>query len=194
MDMQTIFQDASIIASVSTAIFFVIDFVKRMYYKLPWGWIQKTPGEVWFALSILMGIGVAIGVFWDNFFSGSATLTTGLSSAAYGLVAGAGSKFINAVASTAGAKLKASKEEALAKAESNTKPQTVESAADVTNVPPDIIMEAATPTLQDRIEITKDKIDEKIKEPTVELVKKVVPEGDYVIIDGNVYKITKGGE
>ena len=75
MDWQTILQDAGIIASVSTAIFFVIDFVKRVYYKLPWGWVQKTPGEVWFALSILFGVMIAILVYWDNFFGSAATVS-----------------------------------------------------------------------------------------------------------------------
>jgi hypothetical protein len=192
MDWQTILQDAGIIASVSTAIFFVIDFVKRVYYKLPWGWVQKTPGEVWFALSILFGVMVAILVYWDNFFGSAATVSDGLSSTVYGLVSGAGSKFIHAVSSSAGAKLKATKEEAKAKIEKPSETVLGE-AADATCVPP-TVTEAATPTVQEQIDNVKEKIDKKLNAPTVEVVKKVTPEGDYVIVDGKVYTITKGGE
>jgi len=228
MDWQTILQDASIIASVSTAIFFVIDFIKKMYYKLPWGWIQKTPGEVWFALSILFGVAVAILVYWDNFFGSGATLTDGLSATVYGLVSGAGSKFINAIASSAGAKLKASKEEASAKTAAITNGKKEEAVVTPEmplggTVQTPTFTESSTPSLEERIAETKHRIQETIKQttfvisptgetikfdhmpseeeikesfpsiPVVEVVKKVTPEGDYVIIDGVVYRLTKEG-
>lgn len=172
MDFQTILQDASIIASVSTAIFFVIDFIKKLYQKLPWGWAKKTPPEVWFALSILFGIVVAILVYWDNFFGAGATLAGGISSAVYGLVSGAGSKLINAVASSAGAKLKVSKLEATAKVE------TIPTEILASDIPMGVV---EAPIYQE----------EPPKEPKVEVVKKLMVAGDYVIIDGSIYKITK---
>ena len=178
MDFQTILQDAGIIASVSTAIFLIIDFIKKLYYKLPWRWTQKTPGEVWFGLSILFGIAVAILVYWDNFFGAGATLASGLSSAVYGLVSGAGSKFINAIASSAGAKLKASKVEATARVETSV-PATIE-----TNPTETPLGTMETPTFHEEIP----------KESNVEVVKKLMVDGDYVIIDGSVYKITKEAE
>jgi len=207
MDWQTMLQDASIIASVSTAIFFVIDFVKKLYYKLPWGWIQKTPGEVWFALSVLFGVAVAVLVYWDNFFGTGATVSGGISATVYGLVSGAGSKFINAIASSAGARLKTSKEEALAKADTITNGKTdtvLGSAAEAPAVPPEPVTEAATPdaSLEKRIEETKKRIEQKHEEsiimipketdiPLVQLVQRMKTEADYVIIDGKVYEITK---
>ena len=193
MDWQTALQDASIIASVSTAIFFVIDFIKKLYYKLPWGWVQKTPGEVWFALSVMFGVAVAILVYWDNFFGTGATVSGGISATVYGLVSGAGSKFINAIASSAGARLKTSKEEALAKAPSANTGVVLGSAAEPTVVPPEPVIEAATPTIEQRIEETKQKISNQLGESihNVELVRKAKIDADYVIIDGTVYEITK---
>lgn len=169
----------------------VIDFIKKLYYKLPWGWTQKTPGEVWFALSILFGIAVAILVYWDNFFGAGATLSDGLSATVYGLVSGAGSKFINSIASSAGVKLKAAKEEAQAKIQAVTngkkeEPILEEAFEDVSPMP--------DYSLDERIEKTKKRVEEKLlqdAEPVVEVVKKLAPEGDYVIINGEVYKITK---
>lgn len=227
MDWQTILTDAGTIASVSTAIFFVIDFVKKLYYKLPWGWTQKTPGEVWFALSILFGVGVAILVYWDNFFGSGATITGGISATVYGLVSGAGSKFMNSIFGTAGAKLKVYKEEAKAKTaaitngkkEEAAKPSSETMLGDTVQAP--VFKEEATPSLEERVEEVKQKIEERIKQttfvispdgetikfdhvpteeeikesfnlqPLVEVVKKISPEGDYVIIDGTVYKLTK---
>ena len=227
MDWTSTLQDAGVIAAASTAIFFVIDFIKKLYYKLPWGWIQKTPGEVWFALSIAFGIGIAVILFWNSFFGADASLSGGLASTAYGLVSGAGSKFINSLASTAGARLKASKEEALAKTATITNGKKEESKPIDTplgeTVQTPVYTESATPSMEERIQETKQRIEEQIKQtifvispegeivkfdhmpsedeikesfpsvPVVEIVKKMTPEGDYVIINGTVYKLTKEG-
>jgi len=182
MEWQTVLQDAGTIASVSTAIFFVIDFIKKLYYKLPWGWIQKTPGEVWFALSILFGVGVAIIVYWDNFFGTGATLSDGLSATTYGLVSGAGSKFMNSIFGTAGAKLKAYKEEAKEKIES--KPETVMEVST-----PEI--EEATPKPEKIPEDSITMIPNKVEVPLIELVKKMKTDADYVIISDKIYRIEK---
>ena len=174
MDWATIFQDAGIVAAAATAIFFVIDFIKKLYYKLPWAWVEKTPGEIWFLLSMLLGIGVAIVVFWDSFFGESATMSSGIASASYGLVSGAGSKFINAVASSAGAKLKASKEESEVKTRVLEKSDVLMGEETTIWQPPQEPIPAETKT-----------------DSLVEIVKIVKPEGDYVIIDGTVHKLTK---
>jgi len=182
MEWQTVLQDAGTIASVSTAIFFVIDFIKKLYYKLPWRWVQKTPGEVWFALSILFGVGVAIIVYWDNFFGTGATLSDGLSATTYGLVSGAGSKFMNSIFGTAGAKLKAYKEEAKEKIES--KPETVMEVST-----PEI--EEATPKPEKIPEDSITMIPNKVEVPLIELVKKMKTDADYVIISDKIYRIEK---
>jgi len=188
MDWQTILTDAGTIASVSTAIFFVIDFIKKSYYKLPWGWTQKTPGEIWFALSILFGIAIAILVYWDNFFGAGATISGGISATVYGLVSGAGSKFMNSIFGTAGAKLKVYKEEAKAKAAAVTNGKKEEPVLTAPSEP-------EMPSLEERVEEAKQKIEEKVQQKTsvdiVEVVKKLAPEGDYVIVNSKVYKLTK---
>lgn len=187
MDWGNILGDAGVIAAASAAIFFVIDFIKKLYHKLPWKWVQKTPGEVWFALSMVFGIGIALALFWDNFFGTGATLSSGAASAAYGLVSGAGSKFINSLASSSGARLKAAKEEAIAKTTNMKKdvPKTT-----------DVLLEefVQTPAC---VGITTSVEEARVMEfspsaPIVEIVKKVTSKGDYVIIDGTVYKLTKG--
>jgi hypothetical protein len=239
MDWAITLQDAGVIAAASTAIFFVIDFIKKLYYKLPWGWIQKTPGEVWFALSIAFGLGIALILFWDSFFGVDASVSTGLASTFYGLISGAGSKLMNSVFGTAGAKLQASKEEAKAKTATITNgkkeepkipepkiepvPETPTETTLGGTVQTPVYEEASTPSLQGRVEEMKDKIEDRLRKtvyviapdgkvtefdyipteaeikaqfptkPIVEVVKKVVPEGDYVIIDGTVYPLTKEG-
>jgi hypothetical protein len=193
MDWATILQDAGVLAAASTAIFFVIDFIKRLYYKLPWGWVQKTPGEVWFALSIAFGVGAALLIFWNQFFGADASLTTGLSSAVYGLISGAGSKLVNSVASTAGVKLKASR------VESQTKIATLTTAPVIENTTP-IVSEEPT-VLEKRIEEAKKRINQEIimipkdtDVPLVELVKRMKTDADFAIIDGKIYEIKKEGE
>jgi hypothetical protein len=191
MDWATILQDAGVLAAASTAIFFVIDFIKRLYYKLPWGWVQKTPGEVWFALSIAFGVGAALLIFWNQFFGADASLTTGLSSAVYGLISGAGSKLVNSVASTAGVKLKASR------VESQTKIDTLAATPPTEPIPvvkTPVFKEedVATPIVEKENVFYMGPATEEI--PIVEVVKKVDTEGDYVLINGVRYKITKEGE
>jgi len=176
MDWETVLQDAGVITFIATAIFLIIDFIKKLYYKLPWKWVEKTPGEVWFALSIALGIVIAMLVYWDNFFGGEATLSSGLASTIYGLVSGAGSKLINSIASSAGAKLKATKEEARLKAEAiqNTKSEFSEQ---------ENILSAAPISIND---YTQDKTI-----PLANVCKEIeVPEGYYVLAeDGTLYKI-----
>ena len=196
MDWATTLQDAGVIAAASTAIFFVIDFIKKLYYKLPWGWIQKTPGEVWFALSIAFGLGIALILFWDSFFGTDASVSSGLASAAYGLVSGAGSKFINSIASSAGAKLQASKEEAKAKtvAITNGKKEEVkvpepkiepvpenptETTLGGTVQTPVYNEETSTPSLQGRVEEMKDKIEDRLRKS----VYVIAPDGKVTEFD-----------
>jgi len=110
MDWQSILGDTATVATISTAIFVVIDFIKKLTGR--WKWGKRIPGEVWFGLSIALGVAVAVGVYWDNFFAPGASVGSILSATTYGLFAGAGSKLVNSVAGSAGAKLQAAKEEA----------------------------------------------------------------------------------
>lgn len=110
MDWQSILSDASIVASVSAGIFAVIDFLKKVVFKR---WQNKIPPESWFVLSLVLAGAVGIGVYWDDFFGPASTVGSAISAGAYSLLAGTGSKVINAVAGPAGEKLKAAKQAAI---------------------------------------------------------------------------------
>jgi len=195
IDWASALQDTALIAGVSTAIFFVLDFIKRLYYKLPWGWVQKTPGEVWFALSIALGLAVALLILWPVLTAGEGSLFNKFTAGIYGLVFGAGSKLINSISSSAGLKLKASKEESTARIEAakNGKNGTATTMTSSTEIPPvqaPVFTEEATPSIEERVEETKQRIKEKV--PDVTFMKEVKPDVDYVIINGTVYYNTKG--
>ena len=179
MDWAQALQDTALIAGVSTAIFLVLDFIKRIYYKLPWRWVQKTPGEVWFALSIIFGLLVALLVLWPTLTSGEGSLVDKTTAAIYGIVFGGGSKLMNAIFSSGGARLKASKLEAQTKLEAPT--PKIENAIvnDVTyNEPTNIESASITPP--------------KKEEESVKLVKLVPIDADYAIIGSEIYPIEKG--
>jgi hypothetical protein len=180
MDWSNILQDTTLIAGVSTAIFVVLDLIKRIYYKLPWRWVQKTPGEVWFVLSIAFGLLVALFVLWPALVSGEGSIVDKATTAIYGVVFGAGSKLMNAIFSSGGAKLKASKLEAQTKIE--TPAPKIENATvnDVTYNEP-INVEA--PLLIEEPEKEED---------FVKLVKLVPIDADYAIIGNEIYPIEKG--
>jgi hypothetical protein len=174
MNWEAALQDTALIAGVSTAIFVVLDLIKRIYYKLPWRWIQKTPGEVWFALSIIFGLLVALLVLWPTLTSGEGSLLDKTTAAIYGVVFGGGSKLMNAIFSSGGAKLKASKVEAQAKLEVPKIEKA--SVSDVTYNEPIV-----PPIVNSAVEIK-----------TVELVKVIPVDADYVIISGEVFPVGKG--
>lgn len=115
MDLANILQDAGTVTAIATGIVFVIQFLKNMFYKLPWGWVKKTPGEVWFALSIVASVGVVFALNFDIFSSGMSVDTVG--QIVSGLTVGAGSKLIHAVATPAGAKFKQIKKDIETKTE-----------------------------------------------------------------------------
>lgn len=168
MDWQAALQDAGLIAGVSTAIFMVIEFIKRIYYKLPWRWVQKTPGEVWLGLSIAFGLIIALVVLWPVLTSGEGTLFDKASAAIYGAVFGAGSKLINFLSSAGRNKFGLGKKE-----ESPVIPPVETPLGTV-----------ETPTFPEEVVI-------ETKTSNAEIVKKIPSKGDYVIIDGNVYKLMK---
>jgi hypothetical protein len=178
MDWGTVLQDGALIAGVSTAIFVVIDFLKRIYYKLPWGWIQKTPGEVWFALSIILGLLVALVVLWPTLTSGEGGIVDKATTAIYGVVFGGGSKLINSVFSSAGAKLKASKVANTAKAETPVQAEVPV----FPDVETSVVQETPT-TVTETIFANK---------PAVAFAKEINNTSiDYVIIDGTLYDTRK---
>jgi len=186
MDWANVFQDTAFIAAISTAIFFVIDFIKKLYYKLPGRWIQKTPGELWFALSIFLGLGIALFVYWDNFFGTGATIGGGIASAIYGLISGAGSKLMNSIFGTAGAKLETARTEAKLKTEK------IKNGKETIEYPQEPVLEA-TPVIPEMPKEMMKDVEVVMNGKLIslaEVYKTVkVPEGYIVIVDGNVYKI-----
>lgn len=106
IDWATAITDAGTLAIISSVLVVVIQFIKVMWYKLPWKWVQKTPGELWFALSIVAGIGIAVALNYQILLDTGTPLMERFGTVMYGLTIGAGSKVIHAVSSTAGAKLK----------------------------------------------------------------------------------------
>jgi hypothetical protein len=209
MDWSAALADVGTIAAVATGIAFVVQFIKKIYYKIPWNWVQHTPGEIWYALSIIAGLGVAIFVSWDNIkivLTGDTSFTSKTVEIIMGLAAGAGSKVLHAVASPAGAALSAFKLEKKAKADALSagkgyieKGTGVDALANV-STPLIVEQECATPVfpaLEERIEKTKLRIDEaiiipkKIDVPLVELLKKMKTDADYILLDGQAYEIKK---
>jgi hypothetical protein len=136
VDWQSVLSDAAIIASVATGIFTVIEFIKGLFNRASWG--KKIPGEIWFGLSLAMAIGVGVAVYWDDWFGPDATVSSGIAAGAYSLLAGAGSKLINAVSGPAGAKLKAAKEAAQPTQNGNVPTQTGNVPVDVPSEIPQV--------------------------------------------------------
>ena len=179
IDWSSILSDAGTIALIASALVVAIQFIKVLYYKLPWGWIQKTPGEVWFILSIVAGIGVAVAFNYQVLLDTGMPLLSRFGTVIYGLTIGAGSKIIHAIATTAGAKFTAIKDNATTDAAVNaavvttaeTLPDTV-----VTTPVPEIVsepIEMATPV-----------------PPEVVVVKRMKDNKVYVLIDGQKHFIT----
>jgi hypothetical protein len=197
MDWQTTLTDAGTIAAISTGIVIAIQFLKTIYYKLPWRWVQNTPGEVWFALSIIASLGVAIALNYQILLDTGQPLMDRFGTIFYGLTIGAGSKVIHAVATSAGAKLGASKADNLAK---------MNGTSCVTQTPPPEIPPISEPssasaeveTLPLETEIKPEiKAPEPPKEPVevsdAELFWKIPVNVDnyYVLVDNGLYHITK---
>lgn len=206
MDWQTVLQDTALISGISISIAFIIDFIKKLYYKIPWGWVQKTPGEVWFALSIALGLGVALVVLWPVIFTGEGTITEQLTAAVYGLVFGAGSKLVHSVSSSAGAKLQSFKLEHKAKTDVMTqstgyiKPGTGVEA--LTNLQPatteiscatPVLESAPAPNIPDLTQEDLKNIDVVIngkRVPLAELYKEVdMPNGYFVKVNDVLYQV-----
>ena len=197
MGWQDLLQDAGVLAGVSTVIFVVIDFIKRLYYKMPYKWVQDTPGEVWYGLSLLIGIGIAVAFNYNDFksiFMGDTSALGKAGSVVSGLVLGTGSKVIHAVASPAAAKLQSFKLEHKAKSDALTggtgyvAQGTGVDALSTISAPSIAETECATPVPNAEPEIKEKR--KYTKKPTVILVK----EGDdykYVLVDGVEHLITE---
>jgi hypothetical protein len=201
IDWQAIFQDTALIAGVSTAICFIIDFIKKLYYKIQWKWVQNTPGEVWFAISIALGLAVALVVLWPILVSGEGSFFDKFTTTIYGLVFGAGSKLVHSVSSSAGAKLQSFKLEQKAKSDALTqgagyiKPGTGADALSNVSTPIIVEQECATPvipeatiiqpsTIEKRIEETKKKLTEQIEENEIYLIRKLDNSASFILVGG----------
>jgi len=180
MDWANILTDAGTIAAISSGIVIAIQFLKTLYYKLPWGWVQKTPGEVWFALSIAAGLGVAIALNYQTLLDTGVPLMERFGTIFYGLTIGAGSKMIHAVATSAGAKLSVIKQESNLKLNGNK-----ECAPEI---PPEVpSAEVETLPLKEEPKIIPQ---EPPKPKEVILIKSMKENKVYVMIDGVRHDVT----
>jgi hypothetical protein len=177
IDLQAILGDAGTIALISTALVVAIQFIKVLYYKLPWGWIQKTPGEVWFVLSIIAGIGVAVAFNYQVLMDSGEPLLSRFGTVLYGLTIGAGSKVVHAIATTAGAKFGSIKLNAETPVSAPATPEPIEPAPISEPIlgvsAPVIVEEVATP-----------------EPPEVVMVQRMKDNKTYIMIDGKKYFIT----
>lgn len=184
-DWSSVLSDAGTIALLASAIVVAIQVIKTLFYKLPWGWVKKTPREVWFVLSVLAGIGVAIAFNYQTLMDTGVPLLSRFGTVLYGLTIGAGSKIVYAIASTAGAKFGTIK----LNNDTTTPTDTVVTSSTASNEPlqAPVIVEAPAPEI--------------IPEPTVAelatpvpsdvvVVKRLKDNKTYVIIDNKKYDIT----
>jgi len=189
MDWDELLQDAAVLTTLSTVIFFVVEFIKKVVQKLAPN--RKIPGEIWYALSIIFGVGLAIAVFWNDFFGQGTSLKASISTAIYGLTSGVGSKLINSVASYAGAKFKASKEQLQSKEETViTTPIESSSCSHLEEVSSTEQTSVTPITNMPTYEIPEENLEVQLFVPLDNL-----PQDCYTIINGKIYKVkTKGGE
>jgi hypothetical protein len=178
MDFNQLLGDTGTVIAIASGIVIGIQFLKMLFYKLPWAWVQKTPGEVWFALSIAVSIGVVIALNYNVLMENGVPLFGKLGVIISGLTVGAGSKLVHAVATSAGAKLNEVKVNSQNKIESPVSCDTGEVVSQEAAV-----MDAATPVFV----ITPENIEE-----FAEVYKKVpVPDGYYVRINDTLYQVKK---
>jgi hypothetical protein len=181
-DWSSVLTDAGTIALLASAIVVAIQVIKTLYYKLPWGWVQKTPREVWFVLSVLAGIGVAIAFNYQTLMDTGVPLLSRFGTVLYGLTIGAGSKIVYAIASTAGAKFGTIK---LDNEKPPTPTDTVVTSSEPCNVPEQapVLVEAPAPIIPVQELATP-------TPPEVIVVKRLKDKKIYVIVDNKKYDIT----
>ena len=180
IDWTNILADAGTIAAIASALVIAIQFLKVLYYKLPWGWVQRTPSEVWFVLSVLAGLGVAIGMNYNILLDTGAPLMERFGTVLYGLTIGAGSKVIHAVASTAGAKFNSIKanNETVMTAPAPTTPEACN-----TEVQADTVVLTPAPEVAEQVTPVTETHE-------VVLVKSMKDNVVYVMLDGKKYSVT----
>jgi hypothetical protein len=199
MDWASLATDAGVLAAISAAIFVAIDFIKKLYYRLPYKWVQNTPGEIWFALSMILGITAAIILNWNDFqtiFAGNASWVDKGGEVITGLIFGTGSKAVHAIASPAGAKLQSFKLEHKAKSDALTQgtgyiaPGTGVEALQNVSTPTIVEQECATPVPLPLIEeTTPTPVEERPPKPEIIFVKSTTGE-DYLLVNGKKYEIS----
>lgn len=176
MDGLDLLENVAFVGTVSSAIVFVIQFIKNLFQRASWKWCQKIPSEVWVILSVAMGIAAALAMNYDALteaFGPTVPVTGTLAEVATGTLIGVSSKVVHAVATPIGAKLKEVKEGALLQTESLNKPS--ECSTGVTEAPP-IDVTPVPPTNKDEVLLVK--------------LSSVNP--DIVIVNGAIYKVEQG--
>jgi hypothetical protein len=178
IDWATVLTDAGTLAIISSILVVVIQFIKVLWYKLPWKFAKNTPGEVWFALSIILGIAIAVALNYQILLDTGTPLMERFGTVMYGLTIGAGSKVIHAVSSTAGAKLKEVKDNV-----GGTAPITPPSEIPVENATTSSVVVSPCEEIAPNVQTPQPQ--------EVVLVKSMKDDEVYVMIDGIKYKISK---
>lgn len=180
MEGLTLFENIQLASLIIGAIVAIIQFVKAMLEKTDWQWVRKMPGEVWFGVSILMGVVAALLLNYNALQEAIGTslpISDKLATVATGIGMGLSSKVVHAVATPIGAKLKEIKETAKVNSELLQTPVVC---------PPDI--SGSTVVSPSVMPITP----AAPVEPEVILLKTTESNPDYVLIDEKVYKRQKG--
>jgi hypothetical protein len=106
----TIGSDLGMLSAFAVVLWRVIDLFKRLFYKLPWNWVQKIPGEIWIGFSIALGIAVSILLrvnAVDSLLQDSGVVLGGIQGyAATGFLVGTSSNVVQEVVKPIGKKIK----------------------------------------------------------------------------------------
>lgn len=106
----TIGADLGMLSTFAVVLWRAIDIFKKLFYKLPWKWVQKIPGEVWVGLSIALGIIAAILLkvnAVDSLIQNSGVVVDGIKGyIATGFLIGTSSNVVQEVVKPIGKKLK----------------------------------------------------------------------------------------
>ena len=174
------FADIGIIAAIGTVIAFLIQALKAILKKFKW--YPSIPGEVWFILSLAIGVGIAFALRYNVVPEALGAPIAGpewLNYAITGAGMGAAAKVTHDVASPVGKELAAKKEEAIKKLE----PSPIEPLKEVEI--DSILSEPLNIPLQEVM--LENFIDN--KEPEVMLIKRVKSNPEFVVVDGKIYSV-----
>lgn len=171
MDGLNLFDNIAVAGIIIGVIVVVIQWVKQLLEKTSWVWVRKMPGEVWFLVSVVLGIAASLILNYNAISEatgGAIAIPSTLGKVATGIGMGLSSKVTHAVATPIAAKLKEVKE--VAKINTETLGNGCVTGTPVVSPVP------IAPKLEDE----------------VILMKFTDSKPDAVLINGKVYKLDKG--